>query len=184
MSQEARLFPHLTVAENVAFAPSSQRLPRAEVGNRVSRWLAAAEVSELADRKPDELSGGQAQRVAIARAMAAEPRILLLDEPFRALDVDVASRLRALLRGLLADHGRTTIMVTHDPVDALGLAEDIVVLDRGEGRRIRFHARRVDQPGQPVQCFAVGAQSVRGADGRDRRGRGRVRESGHRDRRR
>ncbi|SDU74059.1 sulfate/molybdate ABC transporter ATP-binding protein [Gordonia westfalica] len=131
LSQEARLFPHLTVAENVAFAPSSQRLPRAEVGNRVSRWLAAAEVSELADRKPDELSGGQAQRVAIARAMAAEPRILLLDEPFRALDVDVASRLRALLRGLLADHGRTTIMVTHDPVDALGLAEDIVVLDRG-----------------------------------------------------
>nr|WP_232717003.1 ATP-binding cassette domain-containing protein [Gordonia metallireducens] len=131
LSQEARLFPHLTVAENVAFAPSAQRLSRGEVRERVERWLTATEVADLADRKPDELSGGQAQRVAIARALAAEPRILLLDEPFRALDVDVASRLRALLRGLLADHGRTTIMVTHDPVDALGLAEDIVVLDQG-----------------------------------------------------
>ncbi|NKY65008.1 sulfate/molybdate ABC transporter ATP-binding protein [Gordonia rubripertincta] len=131
LSQDARLFPHLTVAENVAFAPSAQRLSRAEVRDRVERWLAATEVVELADRKPDELSGGQAQRVAIARALAAEPRILLLDEPFRALDVDVASRLRALLRGLLVDHGRTTIMVTHDPVDALGLAEEIVVLDQG-----------------------------------------------------
>ncbi|ATD72544.1 MULTISPECIES: sulfate/molybdate ABC transporter ATP-binding protein [Gordonia] len=131
LSQDARLFPHLTVAENVAFAPSAQRMSRAEVRERVARWLAAAEVADLAGRKPDELSGGQAQRVAIARALAAEPRILLLDEPFRALDVDVASRLRALLRGLLADHGRTTIMVTHDPVDALGLAEDIVVLDQG-----------------------------------------------------
>ncbi|GAC53595.1 sulfate/molybdate ABC transporter ATP-binding protein [Gordonia amicalis] len=131
LSQDARLFPHLTVAENVAFAPSAQRMSRAEVRERVARWVEAVEVAELVDRKPDELSGGQAQRVAIARALAAEPRILLLDEPFRALDVDVASRLRALLRVLLADHGRTTIMVTHDPVDALGLAEDIVVLDRG-----------------------------------------------------
>lgn len=131
LSQDARLFPHLSVADNVAFAPLSQRLPRVEVRERVARWLEAVEVTELADRKPTELSGGQAQRVAIARALAAEPRILLLDEPFRALDVDVSSRLRALLRGLLADHNRTTIMVTHDPVDALGLAEDIVVLDQG-----------------------------------------------------
>ncbi|WP_168702549.1 sulfate/molybdate ABC transporter ATP-binding protein [Gordonia paraffinivorans] len=129
--QDARLFPHLTVADNVAFAPAAQGLSRAQVRERVSRWLEAAEVADLADRRPGELSGGQAQRVAIARAMAAQPRILLLDEPFRALDVDVASRLRALMRELLADHGRTTIMVTHDPVDALGLAEDIVVLDRG-----------------------------------------------------
>ncbi|MEO9329335.1 sulfate/molybdate ABC transporter ATP-binding protein [Gordonia aurantiaca] len=129
--QDARLFPHLSVADNVAFAPAAQGLSRSQVRARVSRWLEATEVADLADRKPDQLSGGQAQRVAIARALAAEPRILLLDEPFRALDVDVASRLRALLRGLLADHVRTTIMVTHDPVDALGLAEDIVVLDQG-----------------------------------------------------
>ncbi|MCR5978181.1 ATP-binding cassette domain-containing protein [Gordonia jinghuaiqii] len=132
LSQDARLFPHLSVAENVAFAPSAQRLPRAEVRERVTRWLGAVEAGDLADRKPDQLSGGQTQRVAIARALAADPRILLLDEPFRALDVGVASRLRALLRGLLADRGRTTIMVTHDPVDALGLAEDIVVLDQGQ----------------------------------------------------
>ncbi|MCH5641044.1 ATP-binding cassette domain-containing protein [Gordonia sp. ABSL49_1] len=131
LSQEARLFPHLSVASNIAFAPSAQRLPRAEVRDRVRRWMAATEVTDLADRKPDQLSGGQAQRVAIARAFAAEPRILLLDEPFRALDVDVASRLRGLLRTLLADHERTTIMVTHDVLDAVGLADEIVVLDGG-----------------------------------------------------
>ncbi|NED61982.1 ATP-binding cassette domain-containing protein, partial [Streptomyces sp. SID10244] len=102
------LFPHLTVRSNVAFAPSAQRLSRTEVAARVDRWMAATEVAELADRKPDELSGGQAQRVAIARALAAQPRILLLDEPFRALDVDVAGRLRVLLRDLLDDRSRTT----------------------------------------------------------------------------
>ncbi|MCT1352047.1 MULTISPECIES: sulfate/molybdate ABC transporter ATP-binding protein [unclassified Gordonia (in: high G+C Gram-positive bacteria)] len=131
LSQDARLFPHLTVADNVAFAPSAQRLSRSEIRARVERWLTATEVTDLADRKPHQLSGGQSQRVAIARALAAQPRILLLDEPFRALDVDVASRLRALLRTLLADRDRTTIMVTHDPVDALGLADDILVLEDG-----------------------------------------------------
>ncbi|PKZ65887.1 molybdenum ABC transporter ATP-binding protein [Gordonia terrae] len=131
LSQDARLFPHLTVADNVAFAPAAQRLAKSEIRARAERWLAATEVADLADRKPHQLSGGQAQRVAIARALAAQPRILLLDEPFRALDVDVASRLRALLRSLLADRDRTTIMVTHDPVDALGLADDIMVLEAG-----------------------------------------------------
>ncbi|WP_124711353.1 sulfate/molybdate ABC transporter ATP-binding protein [Gordonia insulae] len=131
LSQDARLFPHLSVHANVAFAPAAQRLPRAEVAARVTRWLAAVEVSDLADRKPGELSGGQAQRVAIARALAAQPRILLLDEPFRALDVDVAGRLRALLRDLLDDRSRTTIMVTHDVVDVVTLADSLVVIDDG-----------------------------------------------------
>ncbi|MGC4962755.1 sulfate/molybdate ABC transporter ATP-binding protein [Gordonia sp. DT101] len=131
LSQDARLFPHLTVRSNIAFAPSAQRLSRAEVAARVDRWLEATEVADLADRKPDELSGGQAQRVAIARALAAQPRILLLDEPFRALDVDVAGRLRALLRDLLDDRSRTTVMVTHDVVDVVTLAEEMVVVDDG-----------------------------------------------------
>ncbi|WP_439033203.1 sulfate/molybdate ABC transporter ATP-binding protein [Gordonia terrae] len=152
LSQDARLFPHLTVAENVAFAPSAQRLSKQEVGARVDRWLRATEVNDLADRRPDQLSGGQAQRVAIARALAAEPRILLLDEPFRALDVDVASRLRALLRSLLADRGRTTIMVTHDPVDALGLADEIIVLD--SGRVIESGSTR-DVLTRPTSRFAA-----------------------------
>ncbi|AFR51047.1 sulfate/molybdate ABC transporter ATP-binding protein [Gordonia sp. KTR9] len=152
LSQDARLFPHMTVAENVAFAPSAQRLSREEVGARVDRWLGAAEVADLADREPHQLSGGQAQRVAIARALAAEPRILLLDEPFRALDVDVASRLRALLRNLLADRGRITVMVTHDPVDALGLADEIIVLD--SGRVVETGATR-DVLTRPSSRFAA-----------------------------
>ncbi|MFW0794279.1 ABC transporter ATP-binding protein [Gordonia sp. CPCC 205515] len=131
LSQEARLFPHLSVRANVAFAPAAQHLSRSDVAERVDRWLAVTEVSELADRKPAELSGGQAQRVAIARALAAEPRILLLDEPFRALDVDVAGRLRALLRDVLADHARTTIMVTHDVVDVVTLADRALVIEDG-----------------------------------------------------
>ncbi|WP_238420608.1 sulfate/molybdate ABC transporter ATP-binding protein [Gordonia sp. 'Campus'] len=152
LSQDARLFPHLTVAENVAFAPSAQRLSKQRIDARVDRWLGATEVTDLADRRPDELSGGQAQRVAIARALAAEPRILLLDEPFRALDIDVASRLRALLRNLLADRGRITVMVTHDPVDALGLADDIIVLDSG---RIVESGSTRDVLTRPTSRFAA-----------------------------
>ncbi|MCK8616303.1 sulfate/molybdate ABC transporter ATP-binding protein [Gordonia sp. C13] len=152
LSQDARLFPHLTVADNVAFAPSAQRLGKSEIRGRVERWLAATEVADLADRKPHQLSGGQAQRVAIARALAAQPRILLLDEPFRALDVDVASRLRALLRALLADRDRTTIMVTHDPVDALGLADEIMVLENG--RVVESGAAR-DVLARPTSRFAA-----------------------------
>lgn len=145
LSQDARLFPHLSVRANVAFAPAAQHLCRSEVAERVERWLAVTEVAELADRKPHELSGGQAQRVAIARALAAQPRILLLDEPFRALDIDVAGRLRALLRDVLADHTRTTIMVTHDVVDVVTLADHALVVeagravDRGSVRQVLGH---------------------------------------------
>ncbi len=131
LSQDAGLFPHLSVRSNIAFAPSAQHLSRAEVAKRVDRWMTATEVTELADRKPAQLSGGQAQRVAIARALAAEPRILLLDEPFRALDVDVAGRLRALLRSILADRSRITVMVTHDLIDAVSLADYVLVLADG-----------------------------------------------------
>lgn len=132
LSQDARLFPHLSVADNVAFAPAAQRLPRAEVKRRVAHWLGVCEVTDLAARKPAQLSGGQAQRVAIARALAAQPRVLLLDEPFRALDVDIAGRVRVLLRDLLATRAQTTIMVTHDVVDVVTLADHAVVLDGGQ----------------------------------------------------
>lgn len=131
LSQDARLFPHLTVGDNVAFAPAAQHLPRAEVKARVAHWLAVCDVGDLADRKPSQLSGGQAQRVAIARALAAQPRVLLLDEPFRALDVDIAGRIRVLLRDLLAAHAQTTIMVTHDVVDVVTLADQAMVLESG-----------------------------------------------------
>lgn len=129
LSQDAALFPHLSVLENVAFGPRATGTARAQARARAEHWLAEVEAAELAGRRPGELSGGQAQRVAIARALAAEPRLLLLDEPLAALDVAVAPLLRRVLRRVLP--GRTTILVTHDLLDALLLSDRVIVLDRG-----------------------------------------------------
>ncbi|WP_020106328.1 sulfate/molybdate ABC transporter ATP-binding protein [Nocardia sp. 348MFTsu5.1] len=132
LSQQGMLFPHLTVRQNVAFAPAAAHLPRAEVKARTERWLVAVDAIDLADRKPAQLSGGQAQRVSLARALAADPALLLLDEPFSALDVDVAQRIRVLLRGILADRARTTLLVTHDIADAVTLADSAIILSDGK----------------------------------------------------
>lgn len=132
LSQQGMLFPHLTVKQNVAFAPAAAHLPRAEVRSRTTRWLDAVDAAELADRKPAQLSGGQSQRVALARALAADPDLLLLDEPFSALDVDVVHRVRSMLRRILQDRTRTTLLVTHDVADAVTLADSAIIL--GEGK--------------------------------------------------
>ncbi|SIR60808.1 sulfate/molybdate ABC transporter ATP-binding protein [Williamsia sterculiae] len=131
LAQDARLFPHLTVRRNVGFAPAAQHLSRPVIRERVDRWLELTGVAEFAERKPAQLSGGQAQRVGFARALAAEPQLLLLDEPFSALDVEVAARVRGLLRPVLADRDRTTVLVTHDIVDAVMLCDRVVVMDAG-----------------------------------------------------
>ena len=96
-----------------------------------ARWLEAVDASEFADRRPAQLSGGQAQRIAIARALAADPALLLLDEPMAALDVAVAPALRQLLRKVLRDTGRTALLVTHDLIDAMSLSDRVVVLEAG-----------------------------------------------------
>ncbi|GAB7005177.1 ATP-binding cassette domain-containing protein [Nocardioides sp. AN3] len=129
LAQEPLLFPHLSVVENVAFGPRSRGAGRREARSRAREWLDRVGVGDLAHRRPHQLSGGQAQRVAIARALAAGPRLLLLDEPMAALDVDVAPALRQLLRMVLAD--RTAIVVTHDALDALLLADRVVVIEDG-----------------------------------------------------
>ncbi|WP_148574413.1 sulfate/molybdate ABC transporter ATP-binding protein [Nocardioides caldifontis] len=129
MAQDPLLFPHLTVRDNVAFAPRSRGAGRAEARDAAHHWLAEVGVAELADRRPAQLSGGQAQRVAVARALAAEPRLLLLDEPMAALDVAVTPALRQTLRRVLA--GRSVLLVTHDALDALLLADTVVVVDGG-----------------------------------------------------
>lgn len=136
LAQQALLFPHLTAAQNVAFGPRAQGLSRAVATERAARWLAEVHAAALADRRPDELSGGQAQRIAVARALAAEPRLLLLDEPMEALDVAAAPALRQLLRAVLREtdaHGRrrSALLVTHDVLDALVLADRVVVLEQG-----------------------------------------------------
>ncbi|MGI8457434.1 MAG: sulfate/molybdate ABC transporter ATP-binding protein [Propionibacteriaceae bacterium] len=129
LAQDALLFPHLSVLDNVAFGPRSAGQPARLARTTARRWLEEVGAAEFAGRRPAELSGGQAQRVAIARALAAEPRMLLLDEPMAALDVAAAPTLRRVLRRVL--DGRSALIVTHDLLDALLLAHRVVVLDGG-----------------------------------------------------
>ncbi|MGN7780272.1 sulfate/molybdate ABC transporter ATP-binding protein [Mycolicibacterium sp. 22603] len=131
LSQQAMLFPHMTAEANVAYAPRCRGLSRSAARARARHWLTAVDATELAARRPAELSGGQAQRIAVARALAAEPRLLLLDEPMAALDVTAAPAMRRLLREVLRETGRTAIIVTHDLLDALALADKVVVIDGG-----------------------------------------------------
>ncbi|MFI9487988.1 sulfate/molybdate ABC transporter ATP-binding protein [Promicromonospora sp. NPDC052451] len=129
LAQDPLLFPHLSVRHNIAFGPRSRGASPRSAAADAARWLDRIGLPELADRRPAEVSGGQAQRVAVARALAADPRLLLLDEPMAALDVDVTPALRHLLREVLA--GRTVVLATHDVLDALLLADRVVVLDGG-----------------------------------------------------
>ncbi|EWC58737.1 Molybdenum transport ATP-binding protein ModC [Actinokineospora spheciospongiae] len=131
LAQDALLFPHLTALANVAFGPRATGARRGRADEVARHWLAEVGAAEFADRKPAALSGGQAQRVALARALAAEPGLLLLDEPFAALDVDATPVLRGVVRRVLAATGRTALLVTHDPLDALALADRVLVLTDG-----------------------------------------------------
>ncbi|MGV9826026.1 sulfate/molybdate ABC transporter ATP-binding protein [Gordonia sp. NPDC003429] len=167
LTQDAGLFPHLTVRQNVAFAPTVARVGRRAVADRTDHWLEVTETSDLADRKPAQLSGGQAQRVAIARAMAAQPRLLLLDEPLRALDVAVAARIRALLRTALADNGQTALFVTHDVVDAVMLAQSVVIIDGGRVAEHRDVRRLLSAPRSEFGSQLAGLTLLEGTwDGR------------------
>ena len=129
LAQEPLLFPHLTAAENVAFGPRSAGMSKRQARVQAGRWLSEVEAGELAERRPAGLSGGQAQRIAVARALAADPGLLLLDEPMAALDIHSAPLLRRLLKRVLA--GRPAIIITHDVLDALMLADRVVILENG-----------------------------------------------------
>jgi molybdate transport system ATP-binding protein len=139
--QNYRLFPHLTVAENVAFSPRARGLGRGAARSAASHWLDRLGLTGLANRKPGQLSGGQAQRVALARALAGQPELLLLDEPLSALDAGTRLDVQAELKNHLADFTGPCLLVTHDPLEALVLADQLIVLEAG----------RIVQQGTPQQ---------------------------------
>jgi sulfate/thiosulfate transport system ATP-binding protein len=136
-------FKHMTVRDNVAFGLKIRKRPKAEIAERVKELLALVQLTGFADRYPSQLSGGQRQRMALARALAVEPKVLLLDEPFGALDATVRKELRAWLRRLHDEVHVTTVFVTHDQEEAMEVAEQIVVLNDG----------RVEQAGPPRELY-------------------------------
>ncbi len=145
--QHYALFRHLNVLENIAFGlriqPKSVRPSRAEIRERVGALLDLVQLRGLAGRYPHQLSGGQRQRVALARALAIEPKVLLLDEPFGALDANVRKELRSWLRRLHGEIGITSVFVTHDQDEALEVADQVVVMNQG----------RIEQVGTPDEVF-------------------------------
>src|SRR5271156_1958508 len=137
--QDPLLFPHMSAAANVAFGPHSRHKmfrifgsTRAQDKSKALRWLREVDAEQFADRKPRQLSGGQAQRVAIARALAAEPDVLLLDEPLTGLDVAAAAAIRAVLRTVVAHSGCAVILITHELLDVFTLADRVLVLESGK----------------------------------------------------
>lgn len=129
--QDYLLFPHMSSLDNVAFGPRCRGLSRRMAADAAAKWLERVGLSGLEDRRPRELSGGQAQRVALARALATGPDLLLLDEPLAALDARTRVETRAALRGHLALHQGATLVVTHDPLDALVLADRLIIIEEG-----------------------------------------------------
>lgn len=129
--QDQSLFPHLSALDNVAFGLRTRGTDRATAAETARGWLARFGIEDLADRRPGQLSGGQAQRVAIARALAPAPSLLLLDEPFAGLDVGVATSLRIELARHLASYDGIALLVTHDALDAVTLADTVLVLAAG-----------------------------------------------------
>ncbi|MCW1805930.1 ABC transporter ATP-binding protein [Brachybacterium squillarum] len=150
LGQEAHLIPHLTALGNVAFPLRARGVPRRDARARAHELLAEVGAADLAERRPGRLSGGQQQRVAIARALAADPELLLLDEPMSALDVDAAAEIRALLPRFL--EGRSAVVVTHDVLDAITMAHDVLVLEGGE---VRDHGPTADLLARPRTAFAA-----------------------------
>ncbi|MEZ0214468.1 MAG: ABC transporter ATP-binding protein [Xanthobacteraceae bacterium] len=141
--QNYALFPHLTVARNLAFGLEMRKVPKDEIGRRVAATLATVRLSSFAERLPHQLSGGQQQRVGLARALIVEPSVLLLDEPFGALDKKLRENMQIEMRQLQQRLGITTLMVTHDQDEALTLSDRVAVMNNG----------RIEQVGTPREVY-------------------------------
>lgn len=160
--QSGMLFPHRSVLDNVAFGLRARGLARRAARDRARAWLDRLRIGDLAHVRPAGLSGGEAQRVALARTLAAEPAALLLDEPLSALDVEVRQEVRALLRHHLGDFPGPCLIVTHDPVEAVTLADRLVVMERGRVMQEGTVAEVTARPRTPWIARFAGANLYRG----------------------
>ncbi|MBY0612822.1 MAG: ABC transporter ATP-binding protein [Beijerinckiaceae bacterium] len=144
--QNYALFPHMTIADNIAYGLEAQRWDKAKIAPRVKEMLDLVHMSPLADRYPRQLSGGQQQRVALARCLAVDPKILLLDEPFGALDKNLRLDMQIEVKRLQRSYGITTILVTHDQEEALSMADRIAVMNQGRIEQIASPTDIYDRP--------------------------------------
>jgi putative spermidine/putrescine transport system ATP-binding protein len=144
--QNYALFPHMTVAQNVAYGLEARKWPRQRIGPRVAEMLALVHMAEFAERKPRQLSGGQQQRIALARCLAIDPKVLLLDEPFGALDKNLRLDMQIEVKRLQREYGITTILVTHDQEEALSMADRIAVMARGSIEQVSSPTEIYDRP--------------------------------------
>jgi len=157
--QHYAAFKHLTVRDNVAFGLKIRKQPKAEIRDKVDRLLEIVGLAGFQARYPNQLSGGQRQRMALARALAVDPQVLLLDEPFGALDAKVREDLRAWLRRLHDEVHVTTVLVTHDQSEALDVADRIAVINRGRIEQIGPPAEVYDRPANPFVMSFLGTVS-------------------------
>jgi sulfate/thiosulfate transport system ATP-binding protein len=158
--QHYALFKHLTVRQNIAFGLEIRKAPKSKIKNRVGELLELVQLSGLGDRYPSQLSGGQRQRVALARALAVEPEVLLLDEPFGALDAKVRKDLRAWLRRLHDEVHVTTVFVTHDQEEAMEVSDEVVVMNKGRVEQIGTPAEIYDHPASAFVMSFIGPVNV------------------------
>lgn len=158
--QHYALFKHLTVRQNIAFGLEIRKAPKKKIHGKVEQLLELVQLSGLGDRYPSQLSGGQRQRVALARALAVEPKVLLLDEPFGALDAKVRKDLRAWLRRLHDEVHVTTVFVTHDQEEAMEVSDEIVVMNKGKVEQVGTPAEIYDHPTSAFVMSFIGPVNV------------------------
>ena len=167
--QSYALFPHLSVRRNVEYGLSVRKVARGERDRRVAEALALVSLGELADRYPSQLSGGQQQRVAIARVLVLEPTVLLLDEPFNALDAKLRYAMQVELRKLVKTLGITTIFVTHDQSEALTLSDRVAVMREGEIEQVAAPLGVYDTPASDYVADFIGSANALAGEARDGR---------------
>jgi sulfate transport system ATP-binding protein len=158
--QHYALFRHMTVFDNVAFGMRVRKVPKKEIADRVHELLRLVRLDDLHKRFPSQLSGGQRQRVALARALAIRPRVLLLDEPFGALDAKVRAELRAWIRQLHSEIHMTSVFVTHDQEEAFEVADHVVVMNRGKIEQVGTPSEVFDRPSTPFVMDFLGNVNV------------------------